>query len=450
MQARKSLISLVCLCAFSNGALAQHDGSLDITFNPGSGVAGFVNSIALQTNGQLILGGQFSSFNGQPRNCVARLNPDGSLDNSFSAGQGPSGIVNAVEVDTAGRVYIGGNFSSVSGISRSSLARLRNDGSLDSSWANNSFAIVTSIRRQADGTILVVGQYGNAGVVVRLNADGSLDPLFNPIAHITDGLINAVAIQDDGEVIVAGSFTTNSPVSRQSIARVSASGVLDPSFNAGYLYGGGAVQIYAVAIQPDRKILVSGSFTSINGYSSPEIARLNTNGTVDTTFHSPLSVGAVYIPGITLLASGKIMINAQLLSPPVLRLNPDGSEDLIFGEHKYAGGQVPALVVQPDGRVLVGGSFSSIDGTNINNIARLNGTSTNAPPLQFLSVNQYAGMFLSGIVSNSYRVEWTTHLNTPSLWTPLCIVTLQSNPQFVVDTNPISGAQRFYRAVGLP
>jgi uncharacterized delta-60 repeat protein len=369
--------------------------------------------------------------------------------------QPPIGDVSAVEVDSAGRVYIGGGFSSVNGIPRSGLARLKNDGSLDLSWANNSFSSVASIRLQADGTILVVGQYGNASVVVRLNADGSLDPLFNPIARITDGLINAVAIQDDGKVIVAGSFTTNSPVSRQSIARVSASGILDPSFNAGYLAasGGVAAPIYAVAIQPDRKILVSGYFTSINGYSSPEIARLDTNGTVDATFHSPLSVGAAHISGITLLASWKIMINAQLLFPPVLRLNPDGSEDPIFGEHRFSASgspEVHALVVQPDGGVLVGGYFSSIDGTNINNIARLNGTSENALNVQLLGFNLYAGMFLSGVVSNTYRVEWTTNLNTPSLWTPLCIVTLQSNPQFVADTNPISGPRRFYRAVELP
>jgi hypothetical protein len=83
-------------------------------------------------------------------------------------------------------------------------------------------------------------------------------------------------------------------------------------------------------------------------------------------------------------------------------------------------------------------------------IARLNGTSTNAPNLQFLGISRYAGMFLNGTVSNTYRVEWTTNVNTPSLWNPLFNVTLQNNPQFVIDTNPISGRQRFYRAVALP
>jgi len=147
------------------------------------------------------------------------------------------------------------------------------------------------------------------------------------------------------------------------------------------------------------------------------------------------------------LLAGYFNVNGM---PGLVQLNSDGSLDPTFNAQMnqlFWGWDVAA---QPDGKLLVGGAFGSISGTNINNIARLNGTSTNAPPFQFLSVNRYAGMMLSGIVSNDYRVEWTTNLNTPSLWNPLFNVTLQTSPQFVLDTNPISGRQRFYRAVALP
>lgn len=434
-----------------SGVVAQQGGSLDITFNPGSGVAGFVNSVALSANGQLLLGGQFQSINGQSRNYVARLNSDGSLDTGFLPGQGPNGVVNAVEVDLAGNVYVGGNFSSFNGIPASSLARLRGDGSLDLSWTGStiSFGEVTAIKRQADGTLLVIGVYAN-DKVIRLNADGSLDPFFNPVAGVTDHAVNAVAIQPDGKVIIAGDFTTNSPVSRQCLARVSATGILDPTFDAGYIGGGNPV-INALALQPDGKILVGGFFSSINGYSLVGVARLNTNGAVDATFVSPFT-GGPRVLGVQLLPDSRLLICGTEFSPPLLRLNYNGSFDGGFSTtfNAAGGAEVESFVVQTDGKIVIGGYFSSVDGTNISGIARLSGTTTNLANLQFLSVNPYAGMFLSGIVSNSYRVEWTTNLNTSSLWTPLFDVTLQTNPQLIFDTAPMGGRQRFYRAVALP
>ena len=429
MQARKSFVGLVCLCAFSQGALAQQSGALDITFNPGSGANAQVYSVALATNGDVLIGGQFNLVNGQSRNCVARLHSDGGLDSGFLPHQGPNGYVdsyvNSVAIDPSGNIYIGGSFPSYNGITRNNLARLRNDGSLDLSWPNVIFSSsVSLIQAQSNGQVLVLGGFGVVNGVsrmnlARLNTDASLDINFNPAAGVSDGVIYAYVIQPDGNVIIAGSFTTNSPVSRQYIARVSQSGVLDSTFNAGFI-GGAAV--YAVALQASGKVIVLGEFTSINGYSRIGIARLNTDGTVDTSFVFPSGISAAYpnAPAqvqITVLSSGKVLlagyfyVNGNYVG--LLQLNSDGSLDSTF--NAQANNPVYAFAIQPDGKLVVGGAFSSIGGTNINNIARLNGTSTNASSLQFPGINLYAGMFLSGIVSNTYRVEWTTDLNTASL-----------------------------------
>lgn len=132
------------------------------------------------------------------------------------------------------------------------------------------------------------------------------------------------------------------------------------------------------------------------------------------------------------------------------RLNTNGTLDAVF--NPGTGPNVPGYTVasvilacQPDGRTLIAGNFTSFNGTNINRIGRLNGD-TSLTTLNLLNPQLYFGMNLTGVVSNTYLIECTSQLNTPSLWTPLFNVTLQTNPQFILDPNPVAG-QRFYQAV---
>lgn len=182
------------------------------------------------------------------------------------------------------------------------------------------------------------------------------------------------------------------------MAQLASDGSVDTSFSASYL----GPELRALAVQPDGKLIVGGTFGAFSGCVCEGIARLNTNGSIDTSFL------------------------------PKVNLN------------------VFALAVQPDTKVLIGGDFFTVNGTNINRIARVKGDSSPPAGLQFLDPNRYFGAYLSGTVSNIYRVEWTTNLNTPFLWTPLSNVTLQTNPQFILDPTPAIGKQRYYRAVLLP
>lgn len=133
----------------------------------------------------------------------------------------------------------------------------------------------------------------------------------------------------------------------------------------------------------------------------------------------------------------------------IVRLNSNGTYDPSFDPKSVAGG-IGVFSFQPDGKLLIGGGFTSIGGTNINNIAHLNGSNTNAAGLQFLSMGLYAGSFLNGIVGNTYRIEWTTDLSKPDLWVPLFDITLKTKPQIIVDPKPPTVKQRFCRAVALP
>ena len=442
----------------TNYALAQDD-RFDLTFNPGSGPNGQVHDIALCPDGKILVGGGFSSFGGQPRHDIARLKSDGSLDDDFVVGEGPNEFtaVNAVERCASGGVFVGGNFSSFNGISVSMLAKLRDDGSLDLSWLGVVFdSGVGHIKSQEDGSVLVLGSFTRVNGVprrnlARLNADGSLDTAFDPTSGVSDGAIAAFALQPDGKVIIAGSFTTNGLIGRQYVARVTQLGTLDPTFNAGYI-GGGSVQ--TAVLQPDGKIVIAGSFSSVNGYSRIGIARLKADGSVDSTFNTLGLRGTLSFGPVVALVDGRILVGGYFdfgNNQDLARLNPDGTEDTTFQPTPSRGPMgIEAVCVQPDGRILVGGEFTSIGGANFHYLARLNGSTPGAPTPQLLNADLYPGMLLSGTVSNTYRIEWTTDLGSPNPWNPLSDVILQTNRQLIFDPVPATANGRFYRAVALP
>jgi uncharacterized delta-60 repeat protein len=208
-------------------------------------------------------------------------------------------------------------------------------------------------------------------------------------------------------------------------------------------------------VQNDGKVVLGGTFASINGYTRHNIARLNNDGSLDLTFNSTVAA-TIYPLSMALQPDGKILVAGGIINggnnDVVFRLNSDGGLDNTFNQVaavRFAY-NVDAMALQPDAKIVIGGDFTAINGTNIHGIARLNGDNSPATDLQFLNANRYFGTYLGGTVSNTYRVEWTTDLNTLSLWTPLFNLTLQTNPQFILDPTPISGSQRFYRAVGLP
>src|ERR1051325_11352585 len=110
------------------------DGSVDPTFNPGTGADAFVSSVVVPPDGRALIGGGFTSFNGIDRHHVARLNVDGSLDTTFNPGAGANGPVYAVELQADGRVLIAGDFTSVNNIPRNRIARLNTNGVVDLSF----------------------------------------------------------------------------------------------------------------------------------------------------------------------------------------------------------------------------------------------------------------------------------------------------------------------------
>ncbi len=356
------------------------DGSSDTGFDPGTGADDYLLSTAVQADGKIIIGGNFSIYNGTVRGRIARLNGDGTLDTAFDPGTGANGVIYSTTLQSDGKIIIGGNFTYYNGTARNHIARLNADGSLDTGFnpgtgANN---LINCTTFQPDGKILIGGDFtsynGTArNCIARLNADGSSDTGFNPGTG-ANNYINTITLQPDGKVVIGGNFTSYNSTARNRIARLNADGTLDTAFNPGT---GVNNYIHSITIQPDGKIIIGGYFTNCNGTARNRIARLNANGSLDTGFN-PGSGSNSHIRYTTLQPDGRIIIGGQFTNYDgtgrnyIARLNADGTQDPGFNPGTGANNFVSSTAIQADGKIIIGGAFTRYNGTGCNRIARLN------------------------------------------------------------------------------
>jgi uncharacterized delta-60 repeat protein len=290
-------------------ALATTPGSLDSGFAPT--ITGGVNAIAVQADGRTLIGGSLSAVDGTTRNKLARLNADGTLDTAFNPTASTNDWVRTLAVQPDGKILIGGNFTNVHGVTRNHIARLNADGTLDTAFNPNPNNTVLALAVQADGKVLIGGVFTSVGSdarthAARLNADGTLDTAFNPSA---DGTVWTFAVQSDGKVLIGGEFTNVAGFTRLHVARLNADGALDTSFAASADGNTGAV-----VVQPNGMIIVGGSFGNVNGTARSRIARLNADGTLDASFNPDVKSGTdpdCHVYAMALQVDGRAVIGGD-------------------------------------------------------------------------------------------------------------------------------------------
>ena len=292
---------------FTRFGEASHRG-LDASFT--ATVGGDVHTLAVQQDGKIVIAGDFSRVNDQPRRRITRLNPDGTLDETFSANAAVNRDIRAVIIQPDGKILIAGNFDLVTGKKQPGIGRFNADGLRDGSFnpGTGASAAVRSLALQPDGKVIAAGDFTTfnqftCGHLIRLKADGNVDAGFDTGVG-ADGEIMCVAIQSNGKLLIGGNFIAVNHVERNRVARLNPNGTLDSGFNPA---AGPNGAVRCLVVQRNGKILLGGAFTSVQGKARPRLARLNPDGALDATFNPAPGADDV-VDWVGTQADGRILI----------------------------------------------------------------------------------------------------------------------------------------------
>ena len=431
--------------------LQAQPGTLDPGFNPGTGVDQSVYSIALQSDRKILIGGDFTGFNGAARTNIARLNPDGSGDTNFVPGSAvgsSSPSVNSVVLQADGKVLLGGSFSGAVG---TNLVRLNTNGAVDMSFATAADYAVNSVVVQTNGSVVIGGFFTKVSDtprtgIARLNTNAVLDAGFNPSLSGGSSAVYALAAQSDGKIIVGGSFTNVNGTPTTNLARLNVDGSLDQNFKPVFFAKeSGTPILYALAIDGQGRVLAGGDFASFNGATRSNLVRLNSDGGLDPNFNPAAGTdSAVY--SIAVQNDGKAFLGGlfTLVNGAnrnyIARLNSDGSLDTTFNPGSGANYVVYSVALQSDGKVLIGGSFTEFNGTPRGGIARLQNPPQLVNPLFSNNVFNVSILTLKG---QSYILQFKNSF-IDNIWTALPAVTGDGTLKTLTDPSA-TGGRRFYR-----
>lgn len=342
-------------------------GALDFRF--GGRLSGTVKALLPQSDGKLLVGGNFTALDSAPRSNLLRLNADGTLDLGFVP---PADLpaVDALALQADGKIIVGG----------AGVRRLATNGTLDGSFQSlDASEAVDAIAIQPDDGVLVGGPAG----LRRLRADGVPDATFDAFrglpqtSHVSH--VRAVVVQPDGKIISGGeNAITQLPV----VVRLNADGSGDsafhvPTFQMGY-HGGFDLGVLSLLLQPDGKIVVGGGFSYVTQTRNDwNLLRLNADGTLDMNFSAQLAVNT-YIRAIARQADGKLLIGGYFwlnngAGVGLNRLFENGMSDHSFFTGIGALAGVHAIAVLSNGSIWIGGTFAKYNGYPQAALARLHG-----------------------------------------------------------------------------
>lgn|GEM_PF-2527666 len=452
------------LAASSAFLSSSSAGILDPTFDPGTGANGIVEQVLPMADGRILVCGNFTTFNGGNHAYIARLNSNGSVDQSFYAQ--PSYWVRHMSVQPDGKIVIGGYFKGVQGTPRGLIARLNSDGSLDSSFDTSAgaqgaiaagidgnsdpFVFWTAI--QPDGKILATGNFsnynGNASIgIVRINPDGSRDTSFN-VGGGLNSWGRSINILPNNQILLSGWFTNYRDKSANRLVRINPDGTADFGFNP---YFGDQTSCYATALTANNKIVVSGHTINPDGSFNRKFEQLNWDGTVDTSF---VGYTNEKTESIAIQPDGKIIVGGYfnavdgVVRQSVARVFADGTIDNSWSAN--IDNYVWTVALQADGKLLISGGFYTVDGVSRNGVARLltgssGGTPPPAVPALSATANSSTQITLNWSDAATDRSGYSVERKTGANGTYAAIASLGSTARSYVNSGLTAGTQYYYR-----
>lgn len=403
---KKLLPIIITMFALITNVNAQQDGTLDNTFNCGSGIGryigknkAYIQQIAVQADNKLLIAGNYTSFNNKNINYLVRLNSDGTIDSTFQTGSGFIGTslypgLNSIAIQSNGKIIVAGSFNSYNGRKCNDIIRLNKDGSYDTTFnsgsgitSNANLNQIYKITLLNNDDVLITGVfriYNNIkrSAFARLHSDGSLDNTCKLDSNTDITALNTNLVENDGKIIILGPFTQIGSKNINQVARLNANGTLDTTFNIGtgpFNSKNPYDNLFTGIIEPNGKIILGGWFSKFNNSVKASIVRLNADGSVDNTFKAESDTSKyLYISSIVRQSDGKIIIGGKfkeyngIAANGIARLNADGTTDASFNVGTGIDSTIFAMSIQNDNKILISGDFAKYNGVSVSGLARLN------------------------------------------------------------------------------
>lgn len=322
------------------------EGTRNTRLNTSTGFNNTVSQIAVDSNGKIYCVGSFTSYNGTTANRIIRLNRDGTKDTGFDNSTGFNDVVYSVKIDNNGKIYVGGLFTSYKGTTANGIIRLNTDGSKDTGFDNST------------GFDVSTGGYVSA---------------------------SGIAVDSSNKVYVGGAFTSYKGTTANRIIKLHSDGSKDTSFDNST---GFDTYVSEVMIDSNGKIYCSGAFTSYKGTTANHIIRLNTDGSKDTGFDNSTGFTGTDVENLAIDSNGKIYCVGNFTAYKgttanyIIRLNTDGSKDTGFSNTTGFNSQSHGIALSGTS-VYVCGSFTSYKGTATNGFVKIDGNNGGIDYLTF-------------------------------------------------------------------
>ena len=345
------------------------NGTIDVSFNPGSSANSHIRCVRVLGNGKILCGGNFTTFNGQNKKGIVMLNADGSIDETFNIGTGFTNMLNVfnepadiftIDVQDDNKILLGGNFDHYNDFAKFGLVRINANGNYDPDFTgsgagtnvngSNNGTITKILYDAATEKIYISGSIptynGTASKnVLRLNMDGTVDTSFNFDNVMsfnnnwTHKFVFDIKLLSNGKLIAGGEFVLPTC---ENVAVFNNDGTIDSSFNT--LVRHGHTKVASIIVNGDN-IYIAGEFEIVTGRfnNKGSIAKLHYNGSTDISFNPNLgaNLGGQCISALE-LTNGNIIVSSIAVNS-----FPEGTIQATYNEKPATS----SIKINPDGSI---------------------------------------------------------------------------------------------------